>query len=132
MCSQQIATLAHSLGLVSDDLQGILCLVYAIDLIHTPSTLTQLIEIAERLHNRFEAPSSIFLAHMVPSIPDTEGFPTRNYYESWIVSFNTQRTIAIDNLIDCARTLRREGRLHQVICPSMPSLVFLKNILVSA
>ncbi|KAH9460432.1 hypothetical protein Pst134EB_008605 [Puccinia striiformis f. sp. tritici] len=110
MCSQQIATLAHSLGLVSDDLQGILCLVYAIDLIHTPSTLTQLIEIAERLHNRFEAPSSIFLAHMVPSIPDTEGFPTRNYYESWIVSFNTQRTIAIDNLIDCARTLRREGR----------------------
>ncbi|KAI9616858.1 hypothetical protein H4Q26_010492 [Puccinia striiformis f. sp. tritici PST-130] len=105
-----IATLAHSLGLVSDDLQGILCLVYAIDLIHTPSTLTQLIEIAERLHNRFEAPSSIFLAHMVPSIPDTEGFPTRNYYESWIVSFNTQRTIAIDNLIDCARTLRREGR----------------------
>ncbi|KAI7963994.1 hypothetical protein MJO29_004421 [Puccinia striiformis f. sp. tritici] len=105
MCSNEIQSVAKSLEEMVSDLLGMTYLLHAFDVPGRVPNYNTFIAVTERLNARFEASVRVALLYLVPSIPDTDGFPLQNYYRSWIVNWNTQRSFAVDNLSRYARSV---------------------------
>ncbi|KAH9462999.1 hypothetical protein Pst134EA_015088 [Puccinia striiformis f. sp. tritici] len=107
MSSDRIKSIVESHGHVSISISQTISLLQVADVSPGAETYYQLIETAKELHNRSEAP----WLHLVPSITDTNEYPTRKDIKSWIISWNTQRKLAINNFICYARSLIRANQL---------------------
>ncbi|KAH9460422.1 hypothetical protein Pst134EB_008596 [Puccinia striiformis f. sp. tritici] len=105
MCTNEILSVAKSLGEMVSDLLSMTYLLHAFDVPGRAPNYNTFIAVTERLNSRFEASVRVALLYLVPSIPDTDGFPLQNYYRSWIVNWNTQRSFAVDNLSRYARSV---------------------------
>ncbi|POV95277.1 hypothetical protein PSHT_15751 [Puccinia striiformis] len=105
MCTNEILSVAKSLGEMVSDLLSMTYLLHAFDVPGRAPNYNSFIAVTERLNSRFEASVRVALLHLVPSIPDTDGSPLQNYYRSWIVNWNTQRLFAVDNLSRYARSV---------------------------
>ncbi|KAI9611141.1 hypothetical protein H4Q26_008991 [Puccinia striiformis f. sp. tritici PST-130] len=105
MNSEQIESLTWSLCKISYNLDSFVCDLHEADRGQGIVPHTEFIEYAKEIKFNFEAPLLIVLLHLVPAIPDTEGFPTQNYYKRWFINWNTQRILAIDNFISFAGSL---------------------------
>ncbi|KNF00785.1 hypothetical protein PSTG_05925 [Puccinia striiformis f. sp. tritici PST-78] len=105
MSSAQIEYLVQAHRTLSNRLKNIVFHLYEAD--SDPGTVSHNVFItnAHHIKVRFEAPLLVVLLYLVPAIPDTEGFPTQNYYKRWFNTWNTQRILAIDNFINFARSL---------------------------
>ncbi|KAH9444357.1 hypothetical protein Pst134EA_032232 [Puccinia striiformis f. sp. tritici] len=105
MSSEQIKYLVQAHNTLSNRLKNIVFHLYEAD--SDPGTVSHNVFItnAHHIKVRFEAPLLVVLLYLVPAIPDTEGFPTQNYYKRWFNTWNTQRILAIDNFINFARSL---------------------------
>ncbi|KAI7964020.1 hypothetical protein MJO29_004447 [Puccinia striiformis f. sp. tritici] len=109
MCSAQIESLAKAHEEVASSLFNISC-----NLTWEPvqagwnqeaMSYTAFIKWAENLKTSFEAPFILALLHLIPFIPDTDGFPTQNYYRNWFKTWKTLLTLAIENFINFARSV---------------------------
>ncbi|POW04287.1 hypothetical protein PSTT_10502 [Puccinia striiformis] len=105
MCTNEILSVAKSLGEMVSDLLSMTYLLHAFDVPGRAPNYNTFIAVTERLNSRFEASVRVALLYLVPSIPDTDGFPLQNYYRSRIVNWNTQRSFAVDNLSRYARSV---------------------------
>ncbi|KAI9626855.1 hypothetical protein KEM48_010144 [Puccinia striiformis f. sp. tritici PST-130] len=105
MCTNEIQSVAKSLGEMVSDLLSMTYLLHAFDVPGRGPNYNTFIAVTNRLNSRFEASVRVALLHLVPSIPDTDGSPLQNYYRSWIVNWNTQRLFAVDNLSRYARSV---------------------------
>ncbi|KAI9627194.1 hypothetical protein KEM48_009967 [Puccinia striiformis f. sp. tritici PST-130] len=105
MTSDRIDSIADSHGSVSRSISQIISLLEVADISPGAETYYQLIEIAQELRNWSEAPCLHVLLHLAPSITNPNEYPTQKDIKSWIVSWNTQRLLAIDNFICYARSL---------------------------
>ncbi|KNE96036.1 hypothetical protein PSTG_10613 [Puccinia striiformis f. sp. tritici PST-78] len=105
MSSDRIKSIVESHGHVSISMSQTISLLQVADVSPGAETYYQLIETAKELHNRSEAPWLHVVLHLVPLITDTNEYPTRKDIESWIISWNTQRKLAINNFICYARSL---------------------------
>ncbi|POW07415.1 hypothetical protein PSHT_09947, partial [Puccinia striiformis] len=55
--------------------------------------------------------SNLFLlisVYFLPIVPDIDGFPTRNYYKSWLASWKASFIIAINSFVDAAYAFQDE------------------------
>ncbi|POV95664.1 hypothetical protein PSHT_15537 [Puccinia striiformis] len=105
MSSAQIEYLVQAHRTLSNRLKNIIFHLDEAD--SDPGTVSHNVFItnAHHIKVRFEAPLLVVLLYLVPAIPDTEGFPTQNYYKRWFNTWNTQRILAVDNFINFARSL---------------------------
>ncbi|KNF00787.1 hypothetical protein PSTG_05927 [Puccinia striiformis f. sp. tritici PST-78] len=109
MCSAQIESLAKAHREVASSLFNISC-----NLAWEPveagwnqeaMSYTAFIKWAENLKTSFEAPFILALLHLIPFIPDTDGFPTQNYYRNWFKTWKTLLILATENFINFARSV---------------------------
>ncbi|EHS62517.1 uncharacterized protein PGTG_20638 [Puccinia graminis f. sp. tritici CRL 75-36-700-3] len=104
MASEQIESLANSLGQVTRDIIELGGLLPKAD--DGDATGQDFVKIADKLRSRYEAPLVALLLYVIPSIPDSDdGFPTQSYYRTWLVTWNTQRILATVNFINAAKLL---------------------------
>ncbi|KAA1127124.1 hypothetical protein PGTUg99_023661 [Puccinia graminis f. sp. tritici] len=102
MASEQIESLANSLGQVTRDIIELGGLLPKAD--DGDATGQDFVKIADKLRSRYEAPLVALLLYVIPSIPDSDdGFPTQSYYRTWLVTWNTQRILATVNFINAAK-----------------------------
>ncbi|POW11162.1 hypothetical protein PSHT_08495 [Puccinia striiformis] len=94
LANNEIQSVAKSLEEMVSDLLSMTYLLHAFDVPGRVPNYNTFIAVTERLNSRFEASVRVALLYLVPSIPDTDGFPLPNYYRSWIVNWNTQRSFA--------------------------------------
>ncbi|KNF00802.1 hypothetical protein PSTG_05940 [Puccinia striiformis f. sp. tritici PST-78] len=105
MSSERIDLIAKSHGSLSGIFGRTLNLLKVADTSPRAGIYHHLIKIAQEVQIQSEAPWLHVLLHLVSSITDTSKYPTQNDIKSWIINWNTQRMLAIDNFIRYARSL---------------------------
>ncbi|KAH9466875.1 hypothetical protein MJO28_000516 [Puccinia striiformis f. sp. tritici] len=55
-------------------------------------------EVAKCIEEEFESPLFMISLHFLPLIPDTDGFPTQNYFRTWLVTWCNLLSLAIQHL----------------------------------
>jgi len=63
---------------------------------------SQLVGIADeviKLETSFDAPCNLILLHFVPILPNTDCSPVRDEFRDWLTTWNTQFTLAINNVV---------------------------------
>ncbi|WAR52049.1 hypothetical protein PtB15_1B488 [Puccinia triticina] len=105
MCSKQIESLAQSLPLVAADILQLENLFETVDVAHENPSGTDFIKVATSLKSRFQAPLVVLLLYLIPSISDTDGSSTQDYYKNWFVTWNTQFILTTENFIGAAKSL---------------------------
>ncbi|KAH9467137.1 hypothetical protein H4Q26_000626 [Puccinia striiformis f. sp. tritici PST-130] len=63
------------------------------------STYRILSRTIQSLDNKFKDPLLLILIYFLPIVPDTDGFPTRQYFNEWFATWKTLFTIAISNFL---------------------------------
>ncbi|KAA1105976.1 hypothetical protein PGT21_025421 [Puccinia graminis f. sp. tritici] len=111
MCSDQLESLAGSLGKLTSDILQLLLLLNKADEAHGAVTSHQLVEIATCIKGRFEAPLLVLMLYIVPDIPDNDGSTDQIYYKNWFVTWNTQRILATENFLNAAKSFETD-QLH--------------------
>ncbi|KAI7956773.1 hypothetical protein MJO28_003868 [Puccinia striiformis f. sp. tritici] len=109
MCSAQIESFVKALKEVTSILDGIsrhsACGPPEAGSDPEPECHGVSIRRAESLKATFEAPLILVLLYLIPTIPDTDGFPTQNYYRNWYKTWNTLLTVALENFINFATSV---------------------------
>ncbi|KAI9624849.1 hypothetical protein H4Q26_016624 [Puccinia striiformis f. sp. tritici PST-130] len=104
MSSQQIESLAQSIGKVTSDLGDLIALLRTADeeMVDNRAEVSQrLVSIVLNLKSRFDPPLLLVLLYLLPIVPDTDP----SYYKSWFVTWNTQRILVTENFINLAKSL---------------------------
>ncbi|WAQ86314.1 hypothetical protein PtA15_7A40 [Puccinia triticina] len=65
--------------------------------------VTNLTLTAEKFESCFESSVLLIAFYIVPLIPDTNGFPTQKYYQSWLTTWHLQLSLAMQNLRAAAK-----------------------------
>ncbi|KAI7933609.1 hypothetical protein MJO28_017557 [Puccinia striiformis f. sp. tritici] len=63
------------------------------------STYRILSRTIQSLDNKFKDPLLLILLYFLPILPDTDGFPTQQYFNEWFAMWKTLFTIAISNFL---------------------------------
>ncbi|KAI7962548.1 hypothetical protein MJO28_000642 [Puccinia striiformis f. sp. tritici] len=112
MCPNKIISLEKSLEQVTTTARKLRSLVQRAD--EDPPGVVigdDFIELAIEIETLFDFPLMVVLLHIVPSIPDTDGFPTHKYYKRWFTTWNTKLISASENFINLAESFD-----HDMLC----------------
>ncbi|WAQ81170.1 hypothetical protein PtA15_1A509 [Puccinia triticina] len=105
MCSKRIESLAQSLPLVTADILQLGNLFETVYDAHENRSGRDFVKVATSLKSRFQAPLVVLLHYLIPSISDTYGSSTQDYYKNWFVTWNTQFILTTENFISAAKSL---------------------------
>ncbi|POW04288.1 hypothetical protein PSTT_10503 [Puccinia striiformis] len=83
-----------------------------------------LIQRADKINSIFETASCLIHIYIVPHVPDTDGFPIQTYYRSWLVSWRTQFSLAMQHLTDAPKLFENPGLESQDSSSSFLDLPF--------
>ncbi|POW04284.1 hypothetical protein PSTT_10506 [Puccinia striiformis] len=107
--SDQLEFLSESSANVHNHVKEILELLETSHAVDARFIRDCLIQRADKIDCIFETASSLIHIYIVPHVPDTDGFPVQNYYRSWLVSWRTQFSLAMQHLTDAPKLLENPG-----------------------
>ncbi|WAQ83675.1 hypothetical protein PtA15_4A123 [Puccinia triticina] len=110
LCSYQleiIGGVAGDIGCKLADILEILCKADEYDEEDTNEVVTKKLK---EIESCFESSFLLILLHFVPIIPDTDGNPVQNYFKNWFATWNTQFTLAINNVLDASQAYQDSGQ----------------------
>ncbi|KAI7950169.1 hypothetical protein MJO28_008990 [Puccinia striiformis f. sp. tritici] len=106
MCTDQLNTIDELPEKVNDIIWTLLGVLSDSDSTEEESTYRVLSQTMQSLDNQFKDPFLLILIYFLPIVPDTDGFPTRKYFNDWFVTWKTSFTIAISNFISAVPAFR--------------------------
>ncbi|WAQ93171.1 hypothetical protein PtA15_18A229 [Puccinia triticina] len=97
MSSDRIEVVANSIGFVSQDIDALIHLFFKADSDHSETTSQEFTRVTSDIKSHLESALLPIVAHYLPLIPDTECFSSKEYYKNWLITWNTQYNISINN-----------------------------------
>ncbi|KAI9630318.1 hypothetical protein KEM48_014043 [Puccinia striiformis f. sp. tritici PST-130] len=132
LCSEELSSLSGFSCTLHVHLVGIVCILTSLNHPADHGDVARVITgMVEALEIKIESPLALISSHFVPMLTaDINGFSVQNYYREWLMTWNTQLSLAISNFkdaIELYKTIshREQGPLGEKA--EAKSLVWVNN-----
>ncbi|KAH9453952.1 hypothetical protein Pst134EB_014053 [Puccinia striiformis f. sp. tritici] len=102
LCSEELSSLSGFSCTLHVHLVGIVCILTSLNHPADHGDVARVITgMVEALEIKIESPLALISSHFVPMLTaDINGFSVQNYYREWLMTWNTQLSLAISNFKD--------------------------------